>query len=257
MGRGTVRILAFAAALMLILQLVGVAALARYREQVTGAFALPTPPPEANVEVVRIDTPTEAEAATFQEALEAVGQALENEDGAEAARHFDAERMLEEMVRSGVRKTPAPNDRVVVLRTIQQGVDRSLLASQLRWDEVFIRRVRFLNDEHTEAMLFTRLRGMRGNRHKVRWWIRRGVNGWRFYDVENLNLGLRLTLTTGQVTLASKARERDALMRLANAARLLQTHNDGEMERILARFEDEPLSPPGAAFRLQLRRSSP
>jgi tetratricopeptide (TPR) repeat protein len=253
MGRWTVRILAFAAAVMLIAQLVGVAALARYREQVSEAFAVSVPPPPPVPEVERIDNPTDVELADFQDAIELVGAALEKEDGSEAARYFDTGRMLDEIVRTGIRKAPAANDRPIVLRTIQQAVDRSLIASPLRWDRASIRRVRFLNDDHTEAMVFTRLRGTRGTRHKVRWWLRRGVHGWHFYDVEDLRLGLRLSLATGPVTQASKAGERDALMKLSNAARLLRNGHVEDAERTAMLVDHEPLSGPGEAYRLRFK----
>jgi tetratricopeptide (TPR) repeat protein len=255
MGRWAVRLLAFFAALVLILQLVGVAALARYREQVGQTFALPEAPasPNRNVEVVHIDAPNDVEAAAFQDMLDGLGKALNAEDGAEAARHFDHERMLEEMTRTGVRKPPTAKDRPVILRTVHQGVERSLLASPIRWHAAHIRSARFLDAERTDAVLFVRHDGGLGGSHKVRWWIHHGPTGWRFYDVEDLHLGLRLSLLTGQITQANRGRERDTLLRLEHAAWALKAKNVEEAERIITRFEAEPLSPAGQTYRWTLK----
>lgn len=248
------RLLAFLAALVLILQLVGVAALARYRDQLGQTFALAEPAADP---VQGGDVPDQValafEKTALQDAVDNLGRVLLPEDGAEALRYFDTERMLEEMSRTGVRKPPAARDRAAILRTIQKGVERSLLASPIRWEKSEICRARFLDADHNDAEIVVWHRSLVAGRHKVRWWLHRGPLGWRFYDMEDLDLGLRLSLVTGLITQSQRGRERDTLLRLEHAAWALKAKNFDEADRILTRFEAEPLGAHGEAYRWTLK----
>ena len=166
------------------------------RAETAAAFADPQPP-------------TAEEAAEFGAALGDLGLTLQKEDGPALARAFDAERMFDELL--GIRafdkvaglgpRGMGPEGRAGFARGFRESGAKNVFANPLfRWQRTDVRRVRWSPDRNEAVVIATHVNETEANgrlKMKVRWWFVRHPGGWRIYDFEELDQGLRLTAVMG------------------------------------------------------------
>lgn len=208
MGRWTVRFLAFTAALTLVLLIAGVGALARYRDRVSQLFTISANPADsASREEIADAFRTEAEltpeeAKEFQKVFDELGKAFRKQDGRAAAKLFDVERMLDEVLRNGIVKRPAGLNTRAGHDAFRQGLEKGLAQNGklLGWDRSQIKRVRFRDERLDEAIVYVRhWDAENAINQKMRWWVKKSPAGWKIYDYEELNTSLRISTLMSQL----------------------------------------------------------
>jgi predicted Zn-dependent protease len=111
-----------------------------------------------------------------------------------ASRCFDFDRMFEEAWQGPGLFPRRENDRGAMQRALRQGGERSLAASidQFGWARVEIKSVT-PGRGPDEVVVIIRHRDDAGVSNRLRWWLRRGPDGWKVFDFEDLAASLRLT----------------------------------------------------------------
>lgn len=157
-------------------------------------------------EVVFTDpkAPTAEEAAEFSELFAALAKALDTDDGAALVRRLDPERLFDELLRTGQLNKLGLRfgrpDREGFARRVREGRARDFFNPSFRWQSVDVRRVRWSADRNEAVVIASHASdaGPIGRvKQKVRWWLVRRPDGWRVYDFEDLNHGLRATQVMG------------------------------------------------------------
>jgi hypothetical protein len=162
------------------------------RREVAVAFNDPVPP-------------TADEAATFERVFAALGRDLANEDRSAIAAAFDMERFASEIGRwGGLNALPggnSPQNRAAFIRGMQQGVGQALANNPLiRWERTEIRRVRWSADRNEAVVIAVhRSAALEDYPTKVRWWLIKQPGGWKVYDLEELDMGTRLSSLMGSM----------------------------------------------------------
>jgi tetratricopeptide (TPR) repeat protein len=155
-----------------------------------------TPTSQDRTEPFSVGIPSPQELSELQALLDKQNEALQKSDGKAAAELYNFERMVAEMYRS-VLMEPPPFD---AQREFADGLRSGFEKLMSRQSETFvcdrpkIKCVHF-NESRDEAIIYTRHHTNVGRfrlfSRKFRWWVRREVDGWYFYDFENMHLGLR------------------------------------------------------------------
>jgi len=157
------------------------------RLEAAAAFANPVPP-------------TPDERAEFGRFFDELSAALKRGDATEAGRRFDSHRMTAELTRQGAFDRIPGGDQRGFRRGFAEGVGRALGASLvgnelLRWDRTTIRRVRWTEDRKEAVVIAVHADGVGPDslRMKMRWWFIRKDDGWKIYDLEDLEMGMRIS----------------------------------------------------------------
>lgn len=158
------------------------------RAEAAAAFAAPVPP-------------TPDEAAEFGRFFAALGADLRRGDGAAVARRFDTDRMAAEADRAGAfDRLPGGATREFrrgAAEGFRRAIGPALTGNELvRWDRTEVRRVRWAADRREAVVIAVHRdgRGAEETRLKMRWWLTGGPGGWKVYDLEDLDIGSRLSL---------------------------------------------------------------
>ncbi|MBN9521328.1 hypothetical protein J0H58_22875, partial [bacterium] len=222
------------------------------REEARVAFTSPVPP-------------TPAEAEQFGRLFAALGEALDRGDVAAVRGHFDADRMATELVRFGAFEKlgvrPTERDRPALARGIEEGLGRTLVANELmRWSASRVRAVRWADGRREAVVIATHTHEIDGEviDSKMRWWlIAAPGGGWKVYDLEDLDLGSRVTqigaaamspelLAEGP---AGVARVQEAAAAVREALVAVLRRDEDAADEALGRARGQRLPPPVAAFR--------
>ncbi|MCA9547432.1 MAG: hypothetical protein KC613_23675 [Myxococcales bacterium] len=162
---------------------------------------LAAPPPAAPAA-----NPTPSPA--LQTLLDRLGDALTRADGDAAAGAYDYADMLDEGVASGLMQPIPRGDRRRVLRGLAQGQARRAveLAPILNWQHTEILRAEALAGGR--QVLTVRHRSERLNTvFRRRYWVRPGLLGWKIYDVEDVDVGVRTSEALAVGITAGRAAE--------------------------------------------------
>ena len=149
--------------------------------------------------------PTPAEAREFAAVLDDLGRALQKEDGPAVVQIFDAERLFDELRRTGAFDRIArlgPPDREAFARGFRKGATKTAFSPLFQWQHTDVRRVRWSADRNEAVVIATHTSDsepLGRVKIKARWWFVRGADGWRVYDFEELNQSLRLTALMGSL----------------------------------------------------------
>ncbi|MCE9567841.1 MAG: hypothetical protein K8U57_38065 [Planctomycetes bacterium] len=178
-------------------------------------------------------TPTVQDAEIFGGVLTRLGDAISRKDVDAVGAAFDGERFTDELDRRGVIDR-IPGSRA---RNREECIQRacpmfgtSLAANEsFQWDQVDVRRIRWSSDR-TEAIVSAQHRHPLNPEtvNKVRWWFVRTPAGWKVYDLEELDLGIRFTELLGLLL------TKDVLDQLGTNPKQLQAGALGIREAIAA-----------------------
>lgn len=135
--------------------------------------------------------PTEEEAAEFRRVFDRLGKALADEDEDACAAAFNINRMTDELDRLGV--FAGTDDRAAFMHDARLRNGKTMLANPfLRWEKTEIRRVRWSPDRREAVVIaFHRAAVLENRSLKVRWWLVDGPGGWKLFDFEEMDMGLR------------------------------------------------------------------
>ncbi|MBI1918539.1 MAG: tetratricopeptide repeat protein [Planctomycetes bacterium] len=157
--------------------------------------------------------------------FDSLGAALRARNGTNIVDHFDMDRLADELIAMDFFPALIRRDRHSFVSGLRLGMVRAMRqeAFLLEWADVEVRGVKRLSDD--EAVLIVRHRDKEGNFQKIRWWLIRRTGSWKVYDLEDLDVGLRISTAVasfadlGMENLAGAANTmkhvRDALLAIA------------------------------------------
>ena len=221
------------------------------RAEARAAFADPVPP-------------TAEEEAEFGRFFERLQTALEGQNEFQLAGLINPERMAEELGRVGAFDKIPRGDRAGFRTGVVQGIRGSVgpaLAKNelLRWNRTEIRRVRWSADRKEVAIIAVHrsVIAEAEMRLKMRWWLVRDAQYWRIYDLEDLDMGQRFSLTMRQMITPEFVNEMGtnpvriqlATTAVREALAASVRKDVEEAERCLARCRGVKLPDPMAALR--------
>jgi tetratricopeptide (TPR) repeat protein len=189
-----------------------------------------------------------------------LGDALSRRDGRAAADLFDPRRMAEEVgedaMPARVRRDPG------FVRGMRLGLVNSFSRDD-GWEGWTATEIKSVKKLGNDVVVIARHRCKDGSVEKIRWWLTARSGGWKVYDFEDLNLGLRSSYCMALVTRlvfrgdgvdpAGQARARqlnEAVRGLTEAHTALSRDDVDTAERKLGAVADEPLPRRLQAYRL-------
>ncbi len=109
--------------------------------------------------------------------------------------HFDMDRLYDELGALEIFFQPLRQNRQESIRGMRQGMGRAMQqqAPLLVWTGTDIKNIKML--EGNEAVVIARHRVEAGMFLKMRWWVTKRTGTWRLYDMEDLDVGLRISTT--------------------------------------------------------------
>jgi hypothetical protein len=143
--------------------------------------------------------PSATESAEFGALFDRLGTALAGGDAPGCAAIFDVDRFVKELEPLGVLENiPGGNtraNRTSFANGMRAQVGKSLLQNTIfRWERTEVRWVRRSADGREAVVIAYHRAAIVENRaHKMRWSLVKGPNGWKVYDFEDLDLGVRLS----------------------------------------------------------------
>ncbi|AWM41471.1 Tetratricopeptide repeat protein [Gemmata obscuriglobus] len=174
-------------------------------------------------------SPTPEEAAEFAALFANLTKILEKEDGPALFQQFDPERLFEELVRTGrfdrFGLKPGRADRERFIRGMQNAGARAVFNPLFRWQSTNVRRVRWSADRNEAVVIASHVNdstALGRVKLKVRWWLVRRPGGWRVFDFEDLDQGLRATHLMGALLTPDMLARLPALQKALLAIRATQ-----------------------------------
>jgi tetratricopeptide (TPR) repeat protein len=137
-----------------------------------------------------------AELRSFRTTFDRLEAARTRHDAKGMADCYDFEAMLGEVRRFDPSLTATSGHKYAdsfAVGFTNTGVRQQPLTSWSRYD---VKEVRFLDDSHRGAVVYLREWRLQGESEKVRYWLVRRTGGWRIYDREVLEYGVRTTENT-------------------------------------------------------------
>jgi Flp pilus assembly protein TadD len=216
------------------------------RKEAVAAFTAPVPP-------------TPAEEARFRPVFDGLGTALRRSDGAAVGGYFDPERMADELERFGAFARLGVRLDAKNRQDFKRGMGQlgSALVNNplMRWDRSEVRRIRW-SDDRTEAVVIAVHRDEVDDfpvSIKMRWWLVSRPGGWKVYDLEELDGGMRFTaLVTGLMTpgfMANLPQFQTAATAIRDAVVAVQAGDATAADRALAPARGVNLPTPLVALR--------
>ncbi len=162
------------------------------RKEVAEAFR-----PKAEV---KVEAPAGDNAESFRVFFDRLGGALRARDRDQLAAHLDTRRMLKEFRRAGLLPGIDAREEEAMHAVFSQSFLQALTRPEqlLQWERTEIRSVKFLADAPDEAVVIARHRND-DVLVRMRWWVRRDGGGWRVYDLEDLDTGIRVSTLVGSM----------------------------------------------------------
>jgi tetratricopeptide (TPR) repeat protein len=141
--------------------------------------------------------PDDQMAREIKALLTDLGAAFRAGDGQRAADLFDADRMFDELAAQEVLPPKLLRSRAEFVSGLRVGLSQTLAqqAPLLAWSTFEVRSVKRL--QGNEAVVIARHRDDAGNTLKMRWWVTRLPGTWKVYDLEDLDMGVRLSAEMG------------------------------------------------------------
>jgi hypothetical protein len=144
--------------------------------------------------------PTAEETRTFLPVLNNLGEALRDEKAHVAMSAIDLDRLINELQRRGLFAnlgihTLTERNRQQIKSDFSK-IGQALVDNPfLRWDRTEIRRVRWSPDRKQAVVICVHFDDADpdGLPTKLRWWFSYSAGQWRFYDLEDLYMGNRMT----------------------------------------------------------------
>jgi predicted Zn-dependent protease len=162
--------------------------------------------------------------------FEDLGGALAAANADRIMARFDVERMTDEL--GPLAGLPAPTTRQWrdFTQGLRQGLANSLTrpGAPLAWKASEIRSVKKLNDD--EAVVIVRHQHPNGNTLKMRWWVSRRSGGWKVYDMEDLNLGMRLSVLGASAAAQALDNHSDTMRALKTLTQALQAAGQQDLD---------------------------
>ncbi len=143
---------------------------------------------------------------------------------------FDIDRLWSEVRTTlGTTEIPPEQKRLLVggIR-LRLGGRFATNAKMYIWEHLTIERVK-LREEGREAVVVTRIRDKDGFVSRARWWLVRGEESWRIFDMENQGLGLRLS-TSMSSALGEALQDNDSLGSIRNLMAAMMAMMEGDYE---------------------------
>ena len=197
------------------------------------------------------------ERAAIGAMFDSLGAAVRRGDNAAVGDRFDVDRLILELKRHNV----LPAMRAAEARGFKTGMSNTAPAAfakndLLKWTRYEIRRVRPLGGG--EAMVYFRGWDDTGYIMKSRWWLRKHSGGWRFYDLEDLDTGIRVSAAMGAAMTGASFQTGtmppwvNAIKSIPVATQQLTAGEIDKAEATLATLEGTNLPPEFDAVRLLL-----
>ena len=216
----------------------------RDRAEAAAAFADPVPP-------------TRSEAAEFESLLGRINTAMQRQNAVALLALFDTERLFTEIVRQSRGRLPLAA-RDGFMQGFQKGASSVIFNPLFHWDRTEIRRVRWSGDRKEAVIIAVHKQAIPIDEapqtitFKIRWWLVHRPGGWKVFDYEDLDGGIRATaliatLITPDV-LTRQPQIRGALLALRDAQAAIVRGDVDAVEQALARCRGVDLPAPISAL---------
>jgi tetratricopeptide (TPR) repeat protein len=158
------------------------------RQEVAAAFA--TAPAELDP----------AEAAALHQLFDGLGAAMRRGDTMAVGGYLDSDRMAATLERLPGWPDLGFRERRALASGLQRGLSQAMVLNPaLHWDRVRVQRF-YPAQGAPEAVVYVRhWQGPGPESSKIRWWLVRDGARWRFYDLEDLDSGVRVSTSVGTV----------------------------------------------------------
>jgi len=166
------------------------------------------------------DPNAEAERTAIVALFDRFGAAVKAADNVAVKDCFDGARMFRELERLGTMPTVPLTRQREAADGLQTGIARGIAnqPADYQWDRYELRRIKPL-DVPGEAVVYVRDWRPDGVSVKTRWWVKKRGGTWRFYDMEVLDAGFRLTTAASTFAAAGPGLNLPALQRAVQEIR--------------------------------------
>jgi predicted Zn-dependent protease len=195
-----------------------------------------------------------------------LGEAFRAGNAVRIGSHFDAERALDEIDSQKIVPRALFGNRQANVRSLRNSMEQALAqqAPLLAWDRS---EIRHMQQNGSDLVVIARHRVKADAVAKMRWWLTKRDGAWRIYDLEDLDVAIRISVTVAGILADRPAKLKDLQhhgARLREALIALGTQNDADTaERKLQEIAAVPLPKPMDAVRwmvngvVQLHRNQP
>jgi predicted Zn-dependent protease len=185
--------------------------------------------------------------------FEDLGAAYRASKGEAILAYYDLDRLADEIASTGAIPLPDANAKRAFVQGARQGMAATLQAQSpaMQWTATEIRNIKRLNNE--EAVVIARHQGPNEAPLKLRWWVIRRAGAWKVYDMEVLDMGIRISTTAASFAGrggGDLAEIRQAIAALGEAAKAAQLGDLDTAEKKLKQAERAKLSNSLEAVRL-------
>jgi hypothetical protein len=149
--------------------------------------------------------PAPADEAEFAAVFDHLGGTLARGDIPAVGRAFDVDRLVTELERIRAFDRLPGNGRPEFREGMRKGVGGKIgemlgANETVRWNRTDVRHVRWSADRHEVVVIAVHWNGEDDDvPFRCRWWLIRRPGGWKIYDFEELDMGMRLTRTVASL----------------------------------------------------------
>jgi len=199
--------------------------------------------------------------------FDVLGKSLNRRDAFALSKHFNIERMVDELDAQGLMTDMIRRHRGEIIKGMRDTVGTALArqADLMNWDSYEFRNIKKLPGN--EAVVIVRHRSAGGLILKMRWWVTKEGGAWQVFDMEDLDMNLRFSTNVGSIVAALRAEGKELVrgadnLREAMLALAIRQDVDGA-EAKLRQIEGVKLPDPLEATRrlisgmVLLRRNQP
>jgi tetratricopeptide (TPR) repeat protein len=195
-------------------------------------------------------------AAELKPFFKRLGEAFQNAEEQRIVAHFDADRMVDELLELGLMAEMIRQDRAEFAAGMRTGMRSSFVkqAPLLAWNDSDIKSIKKL--ELNEAVVIVRHTQVNGNILKMRWWVSKRLGTWKIYDMEDLDVGTRISsmMATAVGLIKDDPNRLADLQRTGNNLRdarlALQRQDADSADRLMRDIAHIRLTSPQEAIRL-------
>jgi hypothetical protein len=228
----------------------------RPQPQISPRAVRPLDRPEVRAALGGGPLPADPRAPQLAALLQDLGTALRTGNGPAIVGHFDVDRMFDELAAQGALPAEAQRKRQAFVTGMRQGLQRSMTrrGQLLSWDSFEIRSVKSLRPN--EVAVIVCHHSAQGGDLKMRWWMCMRQLEWKVYDLEDLDMGMRVSTSAAAVTEMGLDKARDigqAMTVLGEAMTAVAQEDPDAAERKLRQIAAERLPRPAEAVRMLVR----
>ncbi len=211
--------------------------------------------------------PTDDEAHEIAAALDRFRDANRNTDGPALAKLFDPERLYDELVLQSGPDLPVPanaRSRSEFAAGFHKGAANFINNPLLDWDATIVRRIRWSANRDEAMVIASHRRELQilGEDTtislRIRWWLVRQSGGWKIYDLEDLDCGVRISAIIATVVspeyLPHIAKIRTVITAINEAQVAMLKPDVAAIDTALARCKGHKV-PPQIAANIQLLKA--